>query len=85
MLEGARGHLTHLAQQFLVHVGEFDEGNVRREAEGLLEQIEQGVGAEEQDAVDEEIVVFAVTELREVAVVDPIEGEVGESHASGNK
>ena len=85
VLESAWGHLTHLAQQFLVHVGELDEGDVRREAEGLLQKIEQGVGAEEQDAVDDDIVVFAVVDLREAVIVDPVDGEVRQCHACGDE
>ena len=43
MLESARGNFAHLTQQFLVHVGQFDEGDVRCETESFFNKIEQRV------------------------------------------
>ena len=43
VLEGAWRYLAHASQQVFVHVAELNEGDVRREAERLLNDIEQGV------------------------------------------
>ena len=85
MVEGTWGHLTHAAQQVLVHVGEFNQCDVRREAEGFFDEIEQGVGTEQQQTIYNKVVVFAVFYLRETIVADPVQREVGEGGSSSNE
>ena len=78
VLEGARRHLAHAAQQLLVHVGELDERDVRREVEGLLHDVEQGVRAEQQQAVEQQVVELAVVDGRDVVVAYPEERQIDE-------
>ena len=77
VLECARSYFAHLAEKRLVHVRQFDKGNVRREVESLLNQVEQGVGAEKQYTVDGEIIGLAEIYLGNVAGLYPFQGQVG--------
>ena len=61
MLEGAGRHLAHPSEHFLVHIRELDQRDVGGEAESLFDEIEQRVGAEEEDAVDQQVVVIGKT------------------------
>ena len=84
VLEGAGGHLAHPSEHFLVHIRELDQRDIGGEAESLLDEIEQRVGAEEEDAVDQQVVVFAVVDLRDTVVLYPAEGEVGQRCGDGD-
>ena len=57
VLEGAGSHLAHLLEQRVVRVGQFDERDVGHESECLFYQVEQRIGEEQQDAIDDQIVV----------------------------
>ena len=78
VLEGAWGHFAHAAQQFLIHIRQLDERDVRREAEGFLNEIEQRVGAEQEQTIDNEIVELATVNVDEAVMTHPVEGNVGE-------
>ena len=85
MLESSRGHLTHLAEQGLVHIRQFDQRDVGDEAKGLLNEIEQGVRAEQEDTVDADVIVLAEVETGQIFIADPFEREVRQSCGYGNQ
>ena len=77
VLEGAGDGLGHPAEQGSVDVGQLHQRDVGREAEGLFHQEQQGVGEEQQDAVDDKVDVHRAVHLAEVILGDQLEGEVG--------
>lgn len=85
VLEGARCHLAHAAQHLFVHVGKLNERDVRREAEGLLDDVEQGVAAEEQQAVDDEAGELGAVEVGHVVAAHPFERHVDQYARDGDE
>ena len=76
VLEGAGSHLAQLAQQSLVGVRQFDERHIGDKSEGLLDEIHERVGKQQEYAVDDEVGVHAVVEVGEVAVLHELQGEI---------
>ena len=76
MLERARCHLTHLPEERLVHIRQFDKGDVGCKAERLFYQIEERVGAEQQQAVNGEVIIFAIADLHDIVILDPVRSQI---------
>ena len=75
VVEGAGCLFAHAAENVLVGVRELDEGDVADESECLLDDVEQGVCAEDDDSTDEQIGVVAGVEGVHVAAAYQIDGE----------
>ena len=76
VLECARSYLTHTSEQRIIGVRQFDKRYVGSETECLLDDIQQGIGKEEQHTIDHDIVVSAVVEFFQCREADEIVGEI---------
>ena len=76
MLEGSRGHLTHTTQQRTVGVRELDECDVAGESEGFLNDVQQGIGKEQSDTADGQVVVGGVVDHGQFCGLRPVEGQI---------
>ena len=76
MLEGAGNCLGHAAQQAVVDVGQFDQGDIGGKAERLFHQEEQGIGEQQQHSVDDEISVHASVDFCQVVFCNQLESKV---------
>ena len=79
VLEGAGALFGELAQYGVVHVGELDQRNGRDESEGLLEDVDEQVGEEQEHAVDAEVDEHVVADLRQVALGEERVAYVGKA------
>lgn len=79
MLEGAGTLLGELAQYGVVHIGELDQCDGRDESEGLLEDVDEQVGEEQEHAVDAEVDEHVVVEFRQVALGEQRVAYIGEA------
>ena len=78
MLEGAGCHLAHASQQLFVHVGQLNECDVRCVAERLLDDVEQGVRAEQHESAQYQVVVVAEVDRHDVIGANQFEGQTGD-------
>ena len=77
VVEGSGSHFAHLTQQLLVGIRQFHQRDVAHKAEGLLYDIEQRVGAEDDETTDEQVDILLVVELTHVAHTDEKQSKVG--------
>ena len=73
MLEGAGNCLGHAAQQAVVDVGQFDQGDIGGKAKRLFHQEEQGIGEQQQHSVDDEIGVHASVDFCQVVFCNQLD------------
>ena len=87
MLEGAGNCLGHAAQQAVIDVGQFDQGDIGGKAERLFHQEEQGIGEQQQHSVDDEIGVHASVDFCQVdfcnQLKSKVDGSVGQYDEEG--
>ena len=84
VVEGAWGYLAHATQQRTVGVGEFDECDVAGKSEGFLDEIKQRIGEKQGNAVEYQIVVYAIVNLAESGGLGPVEGEIDNDTGQGD-
>ena len=87
MLEGAGNCLGHAAQQAVVDVGQFDQGDIGGKAKRLFHQEEQGIGEQQQHSVNDEISVHASVDFCQVVFCNQlkskVDGSVGQYDEEG--
>ena len=82
VLECARRLLAQFAKQRVVCIGKLEERHRRGESEGLLDHQHQGIGEEEEETIDREVVVDGAVELRDIIRLDELEREIDQSRGS---
>ena len=82
VLECARRLLAQFAKQRVVCIGKLEERHRRGESEGLLDHQHQGIGEEEEETIDREVVVDGAVELRDIIRLDELEREIDQRRGS---
>ena len=76
MLERAGSDLAEVTQQSAVGVGQLKERDVRHETEGLLYDIHERIGKEQEHAVHGKMDVHLLIHLHEVVVLHHLQRQV---------
>ena len=84
VVEGAWCHLTHASKQGTIGIGKLNERNVAGESKGLLDNIQQRIGKEQGNTVDQQVVIGIVVYLRQCISANPVEGQVDGQAGQGN-
>ena len=85
VLEGSGSFFRQLAHQVFRSVRQFDERHVGGEAEHLLDTPHQGVGKEQEHAVDGQVFVHRVVHSHDAVVLHQLHGKIDGARHDGDE